>query len=97
MATTKLQRMMFLQGRRCYFCARTIPTEEASVDHLVPSSAGGLDHSDNLVACCKTLNAMFGNMSVKEKIRVVLNQRGTFTCPNQPATAKPAAPTVAAK
>lgn len=83
MATTQLQRMMFLQGQLCFFCNCPVPKAEASVEHLVPSSAGGSDHQDNLVACCKTLNALFGSMTVKEKLRAILNQNGKFVCPNQ--------------
>jgi 5-methylcytosine-specific restriction endonuclease McrA len=82
MATTKLQRALFLQGGLCFFCNRTIPREEASVEHLVPVSQKGTDEAENLVACCKTLNGIFGHMSVKEKLRVILNQRGKFACPN---------------
>lgn len=78
---TPLDRLLFQQGQRCFFCNRTIPKNEASVDHLVPVSAGGTDRRDNLVACCKALNQMFGDMTVKEKLRVVLNQNGKFTCP----------------
>ena len=85
MAMTQLQRMMFLQGQLCFFCNRSIPKSEASVEHLVPLSARGSDHPDNLVACCQTLNALFGNMSVKEKIRVILKQNGKFVCPNRTA------------
>ena len=77
--------MMFLQGQLCFFCDRTIPKGEASVEHLVPASADGSDHPNNLVACCKTLNSIFGNLSVKEKIRAILKQNGKFVCPNQPA------------
>ncbi len=83
--------MMFLQGQCCFFCNRTIPKDQASVEHLVPASAGGSDHPDNLVACCKTLNTLFGNMSVKEKIRAILKQNGKLVCPNQ--TAPPPKPT----
>jgi HNH endonuclease len=89
MPTTPLQRMMFLQGQCCFFCNRTIPKVEASIEHLVPSSAGGTDHPDNLVACCKSLNTLFGNMNVKEKIRAILKQNGKFVCPNQPTPAQP--------
>ncbi len=84
MPTTPLHRALFLQGRRCFFCSRSIPAVEASVDHLIPVSKGGSNHSDNLVACCKTLNALFGDLSLKEKIRTILLQNGKFTCPNSP-------------
>ncbi len=80
--------MMFLQGQRCFFCNNAISKSEASVEHLIPSSAGGSDHTDNLVACCRTLNALFGNISVKEKMRAILKQNGKFLCPNQPAKAQ---------
>ncbi|MBC7853778.1 MAG: hypothetical protein IAF94_10110 [Pirellulaceae bacterium] len=89
MPTTQLQRMMFLQGQLCFFCNRIIPKGEASLEHLVPSSTGGSEHPDNLVACCQSLNAIFGSMSVKEKIRVILKQNGKFVCPNQPTQPQP--------
>lgn len=84
MALNQLQRILFLQGQCCFFCNRTIPKNEASVEHLVPVSAKGPNHPDNLVVCCKSLNGLFGNMSLKEKMRVILKQHGKFTCPNQP-------------
>lgn len=74
---------MFVQGQLCFFCDRTIPQSEASLEHLVPASLGGSDHPENLVACCRTLNALFGNMSIKEKVRAILKQNGKFICPNQ--------------
>ena len=83
MPNAKLQSMLFLQGQRCFFCDRIIPKGEASLEHLVPSSGGGSEHPDNLVACCKTLNALFGSMSIKEKTRVILKQNGKFVCPHQ--------------
>lgn len=84
MPTTPLQRMLFLQGRRCFFCSRSIPAAEASIEHLVPVSKGGSNHADNVVACCKTLNTLLGDLSLKEKIRALLLQNGKFVCPNQP-------------
>src|SRR5688572_10010191 len=90
MPTTPLQRIMFLQGEMCFFCNRRIPAAEASADHLMPESQGGTGSLGNLVACCKTLNLMFGGISLKEKIRAILNQKGNFMCPNQKSKALPA-------
>jgi hypothetical protein len=42
---------------------------------------GGKDHDENCVACCKSLNRLFGHMSLKEKLNIILNQRGDFRCP----------------
>jgi hypothetical protein len=77
---------MFAQGGLCYFCNMPLPKSEASVEHLVPSSRDGSNSDDNCVACCKAVNALFGSMSLKEKIRVVLNQNGVFVCPNGTGT-----------
>jgi 5-methylcytosine-specific restriction endonuclease McrA len=48
----QLERLLFLQGHRCFFCQQTIPDGEASVEHLVASSNGGGNEDDNCVACC---------------------------------------------
>src|SRR5436189_5013984 len=82
MPTKPLDRLMFAQGGLCFFCHKALPQGEASVEHLVASANGGANGDDNRVACCKALNALFGSMSLKEKIRLVLNQKGIFRCPN---------------
>ena len=99
MATKPLERLMFAQGGKCFFCSKLLPKSEASVEHLVPSSRGGANSDDNCVACCKSINTLLGSMSLKEKLRVVLNQRGDFICPNVHAMggdAKDEAPTTPA-
>lgn len=82
MPTKPLDRLMFAQGGLCFFCAVPLPKAEASVEHLVPSARAGSNSDDNCVACCKAMNALLGSMSLKEKIKVVLNQNGRFQCPN---------------
>ena len=83
MPTTPLDRLMFAQGGLCFFCREPLPQGEASVEHLVASANGGANGDDNCVACCKALNRLFGSMSLKEKIQLVLNQSGQFKCPNK--------------
>lgn len=87
-----LDRLMFAQGELCFFCGKRLSKAEASVEHLLPSSRGGSNGDENCVACCTTVNALLGCMSLKEKIRVVLNQKGKFTCPKSggAASAQPA-------
>lgn len=95
MATTALDRLLFAQGGDCFFCHQALPRTEASVEHLVASTLGGADSDENCVACCKTLNRLFGRMSLKEKMQLLLKQRGDFKCPGgvpQKATVKVAAP-----
>jgi hypothetical protein len=81
---------MFTQGGMCFFCKEPIPQGEASVEHLVASANGGPNGDDNCVVCCKALNALLGSMSLKEKVQLVLNQKGQFRCPNKPAARKTA-------
>ena len=90
MPTKPLERLMFTQGGRCFFCREPLPQSDASVEHLVASANGGSNGDDNCVVCCKALNALFGSMSLKEKIQLVLNQKGHFKCPNKAGARKTA-------
>lgn len=92
MPTKPIDRLMFAQGSLCFFCHMPLSKADASVEHLVPSSRAGSNSDDNCVACCKAVNALFGSMSLKEKIRVVLNQNGKFVCPNGAGSAQANAP-----
>lgn len=99
MATTALDRLLFAQGGDCFFCHEALPRGEASVEHLVASTLGGGDNDENCVACCKTLNRLFGRMSLKEKMQLLLKQRGDFQCPGglvQKAATPTKAPVTAA-
>lgn len=82
MPTKPIDRLLFMQGGLCFFCQGTLAPADASVEHLVATANGGDNSADNTVACCKSLNALLGRMSLKEKLRVVLNQKGAFNCPN---------------
>lgn len=94
------ERLLFTQGGLCFFCKKPLAPADASVEHLVASANGGSNRDDNCVACCKSLNALLGSMSLKEKMQVVLNQKGEFKCPNgaqkTTAKAKPAKPSLVA-
>jgi hypothetical protein len=82
MPTKPLERLMFVQGGFCFFCEEPLAKAHASVEHLLASANGGSNDDENCVACCKSVNALFGSMSLKEKFQVVLNQKGKFKCPN---------------
>lgn len=108
MRTKSLDRLLFAQGGECFFCHQPLPREQASIEHLVAVTHGGKDNDENLVACCQALNTLFGRMSLKEKLAVVLKQKGPFQCPARlapapastapapmPKAAAPASPTTA--
>lgn len=82
MPTKQIDRSMFAQSGRCFFCETVLTKTEASVEHLVASSNGGSNSDENCVVCCKAVNALLGSISLKEKLRVALNQKGNFKCPN---------------
>ncbi len=88
MPTRPLDRLLFAQGGLCFFCKQPLSAADATVEHLVASANGGHNADDNCVACCRSLNTLLGSMSLKEKIQVFLNQKGTFKCPNQKVAAK---------
>ena len=92
MPTTPLDRLMFAQGGLCFFCRLPLAKADASVEHLFASANGGSNNDENCVACCKSVNALLGSMSLKEKFQVVLNQRGHFKCPNYEAAARATSP-----
>jgi 5-methylcytosine-specific restriction endonuclease McrA len=77
----KLKTIFFKQGEKCFFCGNKITQNERSVEHLIAKSNGGSNDDDNLVVCCKTLNGLFGNIGIKEKIQIILKQPGKFKCP----------------
>ena len=95
MPTKPLDRLIFAQGGLCFFCKQPLPKSEASIEHLVASTNGGSNNDENCVACCKAVNALLGRMSLKEKVQVVLNQKGQFKCPNGTGSAKSVAQTKA--
>jgi 5-methylcytosine-specific restriction endonuclease McrA len=45
---------------KCQYCAKHFPTEQLTLDHVVPKSRGGLNTWTNLVAACKKCNQKKG-------------------------------------
>lgn len=76
----QLQRLLFLQGNKCFFCNHAIPKGQATVEHLQAVSNGGKKSDENAVVCCKDANAWLGSRSVKEKFEVVLNHSRESAC-----------------
>ncbi len=40
----------------CYYCGRSVPPAELTMDHIVPISRGGKTTRSNVVPACKTCN-----------------------------------------
>lgn len=54
-----LRRLLQGQDGRCFYCGRELDEGDACIDHFLPRSAGG-GRADNLVACCRPINHLFG-------------------------------------
>ncbi|MBK7675866.1 MAG: endonuclease [Candidatus Accumulibacter sp.] len=91
--TTHLDRLLFAQGGQCFFCRKPLSKADASVEHLVASTNGGTNEDGNCVACCKALNHLLDSKSIKDKMQIVLNQRGNFLCPGNVCPPSNPAPT----
>jgi 5-methylcytosine-specific restriction endonuclease McrA len=45
----------------CYYCGRILVRRDASVDHVVPRSRGGVDDASNYVIACRQCNSDKGD------------------------------------
>lgn len=55
------------QRGKCWYCGRSLSMLKnspffATLDHIVPKSAGGEDHFYNLVVCCRDCNTAKGSI-----------------------------------
>lgn len=80
---TKLEKMLYLQGGKCFFCGQLLPVAEASIDHLLSLSQGGQRVESNEVVCHKTVNDAFGPMDLKRKMEFILTSPGRVQCPKR--------------
>lgn len=79
----KLEKMLYLQQGKCFFCGEKLALAEANIEHLYPVSMGGKNTPDNLVVCHRSLNDTFGDLPLKQKFEFVLKAAGSFRCPKK--------------
>ena len=79
----KAERLLFLQGGLCFYCRRKLNPDQATLDHVIPGSMGGKADETNLVACCRSINALFANLPPKRKMETLLSWRGRIPCPEK--------------
>lgn len=85
----QIDRLLFLQGGKCFFCTKPIPVGEESVEHLVASASGGTNEDDNCVVCCKSVNLAFGSLPVKRKMEAIIKHGEAFECPRPMSALNP--------
>ncbi|WP_370980721.1 HNH endonuclease [Agaribacterium sp. ZY112] len=60
------QALFFRDESRCLYCGHYFSSSELSRDHVVPTSRGGPDRWENVVAACKRCNQRKGNYLLEE-------------------------------
>lgn len=81
MANSKLKRLYYRQGGRCFYCDQSLRLTDASLDHVIPKAHGGTDDMENLVCCCKAINQLFADVSAKSKLQTLIQWKGALPCP----------------
>lgn len=51
---------------RCQYCGRKMPTQELSLDHVIPRSQGGRTTWENIVCCCIRCNVKKGGRTPEQ-------------------------------
>jgi 5-methylcytosine-specific restriction endonuclease McrA len=50
----------------CQYCVTRCKDKEATIDHIIPGSKGGLENWENTVTCCKRCNRIKDNKTLTE-------------------------------
>lgn len=56
-----LRKRMLMKSTECFWCGAHLTINNSTVDHVVPLSRGGLDHSNNRVLACEPCNNKRGS------------------------------------
>lgn len=51
---------------QCQYCAQSLTSREATLDHVIPRSQGGITSWDNIVCCCSACNRKKGGRTPGE-------------------------------
>jgi len=61
-------------GHLCQYCGQSKPTNQLSLDHVVPRSLGGLTTWENIVCCCLRCNSRKGGRTPQQAKMKLLSQ-----------------------
>ena len=66
----RLQLLIDRDGETCFYCQKFLTLEDMTIEHLIPRSAGGLNHASNMAISCRLCNSKAGHLSVFQKIKI---------------------------
>ncbi len=58
----------------CQYCGKSLKTNEATLDHVIPKSKGGQNSYENTVCACEKCNGKKADKSLKEANMKLLSQ-----------------------
>lgn len=67
-------RLIERDGARCAYCGRQLSMEEATIEHVVPKSAGGPSNLHNYLLACAECNRAVANYTIGQKVDVLLRR-----------------------
>jgi len=62
-------------GATCGLCGRTTTGDDRTIEHFAPRSSGGSNNLNNLMLVHAECNSRLGNLSVREKIELIVAER----------------------
>ncbi|GJH31411.1 HNH endonuclease [Paraburkholderia hospita] len=65
-----VRKLLNRDGPACFFCHLPTTDNDRSIEHLVPRTHGGPNHSSNFVLAHRACNSKVGHLSAVEKIRL---------------------------
>ncbi|HBO44013.1 MAG TPA: HNH endonuclease [Planctomycetaceae bacterium] len=61
-------------GGQCQYCGRRFPTNQLSLDHVIPRSRGGMSTWENMVCACVKCNVKKGGRTPREARMKLVNR-----------------------
>jgi 5-methylcytosine-specific restriction endonuclease McrA len=69
------RKMLFKRDKyRCIYCNKSLKPDQATVDHIVPRSAGGISSFTNCVTSCYQCNSKKGNRTLEQVNMFLLSE-----------------------
>ena len=61
-------------GPNCIYCGAGLAVDTATIEHIVPLSAGGPDHLSNKALACRCCNQAVGSLPAAQKVMLAVRR-----------------------